>query len=171
MHINHRSKQLLITDVLDVSPSCPDLPVEVWILIFARLDVISLVKLSRVSHKWTKITNDHTLWRNLCIAHQISLEDDESKRLFAEYVLADNHLSAWKKLFIRHFKNEQRNRILGKLFWAGYEANGWNQFLNTTQPNRPRMLTYNGQAARCPQCEREKDLLNRMEITTRHGIY
>lgn len=183
--ITQRTRTSLIKEIVDrqdsaVSgihneahvPALPDLPFEVWFQIFSRLDAISLLVASRVSRHWTKISSDHTLWRNLCVAHQICLDNEESQAIFAE-ALAMSIIpgslypatSGWKKLFIRHHKNEQRNRVLGKMFWASHEVNALQRFLNLAPAaTRPRMLTYGGEAVPCPQCEREKELLAQMEI-------
>jgi hypothetical protein len=151
-----------------------DLPSEIWIVVFSKLDIISLLNVSRVNKQWTRLSNEPFLWRQLCQIHQISLQNEEAQRIFEESLLSG--MNAWKKLFIRHHKNEQRNRILGKLFWASYEVNALQRFLNIGSPGVPtmgpsRMLTYNGQAIACPQCEREKELLSRMEICSRQGKF
>jgi hypothetical protein len=162
-----------------------DLPPELWFLIFSKLDIVSLLVASQVQKRWSKITSDPFIWRNLCFIHQVSLEDEDAQRLFQESLelngLIDfefsglNHRlpstnNAWKKIFIRHYKMEQKNRVLGKLFWATYEINAMERLLNVGRANgAPRLLTYEGEAGRCLQCERERELLERLEVIMHQG--
>lgn len=163
-------KKIISIDNIGNMMELPHLPSEIWILILANLDFMSLLTVSRVNKRLQEIANDHLLWRNLCFKHSISLENEESLSLFTECLLLSDSANVWKKLLIRHFKNEHRNMILSKLFWASHEVNALSRLLNTST-SRPRMLTYGGSYNACPQCEREKELLGRMEITTDHGKY
>jgi len=164
-------KKIVSLDNLGIIVELPHLPSEVWILILANLDFMSLLTVSGVNRRLMDIANDHLLWKNLCFKHSISLENEESLSLFTECLLLSDSSSVWKKLLIRHFKNEHRNMILSKLFWASHEANSISRLLNTTGSPRPRLITYGGSYSPCPQCEREKELFGRMDITTDHGNY
>ena len=154
-----------------------DLPAELWFLIFSQLDVVSLLVVSQVHRRWTRITNDPTLWRDLCFQHLVSLNDEETKRIFEESLTPGAQLNAWKKIFIRHHKTEQRNRVLGKLFWASYEFTALQRFLNlpSVQGARngtsARLLTYEGQSVACRQCERERELLELLDVSTANGKF
>ena len=171
------SQQSLIESLEDLNlkdldvKQLPHLPVEIWILIFSHLDFMTLLIISRVNKRLMEISNYHILWRDLCFKHSISLENQESLSLFSECLLLSDSANVWKKLFIRHFKNEHRNIVLSKILWASHEVNTMSRLLNVTNSSRPRLLTYGGSYIACPQCEREKDFLGRMEITSDHGIH
>ena len=93
-----------------------DLPVEIWLRVFRKLDVVSLLLISTSCRKWSALSNDPSLWRELCFIHQIGLDDEDAQRILMD--ITDKSINVWKRLFIHHRKKEQKSRLLGKMFWA-----------------------------------------------------